>query len=261
MSLIPSNDNIEQIAALIVERRIKGSQGESFPEHLRPQTIEDALAIQQEVTKRWCDSQDDLVGGWKCLEPSSSATVIAPIYARTINSVAPVPIFAENGVARIEPELAFFVGEDLPARDEPYTEQEIDAVFTRAHMALELLHCRFLTPEACSFPEKLADGLVNQGLFIGPQVPLAQAKAAATIAISVTVNGITTAYAGTHPNGDPVKPLYWLVEFLRGRGLGLEKGQAIITGSFAGVIEVPFGKDVKVVYDGLGEMQVHFTQK
>lgn len=251
----------EQVAHTIIERRIKGIQGERFPEAARPQTIDDALLIQERVTELWCDSQDDLIGGWKCLEPSPSATVVAPIYARTINSVPPVAIFAENGVARIEPEFAFFVGEDLPARDLPYSDAEVDAAFSRVHMALELLHCRFTSPETCSFPEKLADGLVNQGLFIGPQVSLEKAKAASQLPISVSVEGKTHTYAGAHPNGLPHKPLYWLVEFLRARGVGLQKGQAVITGSYAGVIEIPFNQDVSVIYEGVGEMQVCFTQK
>lgn len=249
-----------EVASEILNRRVNGTQGESFAQ-FAPQSIEDALAIQAAVTELWCESQDDSIGGWKCLEPSATVTVVAPIYTRTINSVAPVSMFAERGVARIEPELAFIMGEDLPPRDTPYTHAEIDAAIGRTHMALELLHCRFTAPEMCSFPEKLADGLVNQGLFIGPEIDSVAAIDASRFKIEVTYNGETFTFDGVHPNGLPRKPLYWLVEFLRSRGQGLVKGQAVITGSYAGVIEVPFNTDMTISYKNLGQMSVEFTPK
>lgn len=256
-----SAEKIQEVAKIILERRQNGSQGARFDAAIRPADIDQALAVQDAVTELWCEREDDLVGGYKCLLPSPSATVVGPIYARTINSVAPVAMFAERGFARIEPEFAFFVGRDLPPRDEPYTEAEVDAAFTQVHMALELLHCRFEAPETCSFPEKLADGLVNQGLFIGPRVDINIARAASQLPISVSYNGETHEFAGSHPNGLPHLPLHWLVEHLRSRGQGLHQGQAIITGSYAGVIEVPFNTDIDVDYVGVGKMPVHFTRR
>jgi len=52
-----------------------------------------------------------------------------------------------------------------------------------------------------------------------------------------------------------------LAEFLRSRGQGLVAGQAVITGSFAGVFEVPLNTPVTLEYVGLGTMQVSFTAK
>ena len=52
-----------------------------------------------------------------------------------------------------------------------------------------------------------------------------------------------------------------LAEFLRSRGQGIVAGQAVITGSYAGVIEVPVNTDIQIDYAGLGRMNVSFTAK
>jgi 2-keto-4-pentenoate hydratase len=66
---------------------------------------------------------------------------------------------------------------------------------------------------------------------------------------------------GQHPDIHPRAPLYWLVEFLRSRGEGIVAGQAVITGSFAGVIEVPLNTNIRIDYAGLGSMEVSFNAR
>lgn len=257
--------NAAEAAAILVARRIAGTQGERLPETCRPQDLEQALAIQAAVTDQWCAQMDDSIGGWKCLLPPENKLVVGPIYTRTIDSVPPVSLWPKPGqasLARIEPELAFFFGKDLPARAEPYTPAEVDAAIARTHMALELINGRYTDPASSEFPEMLADGLVNQGLFIGPPVDSASAAAASSFTITFKcANGEVIERQGQHPNIHPRAPLYWLAEFLRSRGQGIVAGQAVITGSYAGVIEVPMNTEIQIDYAGLGSMQVSFTAR
>ena len=252
----------KQAAQLLTERRIAGTQGDRLPEECRPLDIASALAIQEAVTERWCDQMDDSVGGWKCGLSTPDKIVVAPIYTRTIDSVPPLSVWSSNNKARVEPELAFFFGVDLPARATHYTPVEVDAAIVRTHLALELINSRYAEPKTCDFPEILADGLVNQGLFIGPEVDAELARVASEFTIAVScANGESSEYQGRHPNMDPRAPLYWLVEYLRNEGQGIAAGQVVITGSFAGVIEVPLNTDIQIRYAGLGEMQVNFKAK
>lgn len=251
-----------EAAAILVARRIDGSQADRLPETCRPHTLEQALAIQAAVTDHWCEQMDDSIGGWKCLLPPQDKLVVGPIYTRTIDSVAPVSLWPKGDLARIEPELAFFFGKDLPARAEPYTPAEVDAAIARTHMALELINSRYTDPTSCEFSEMLADGLVNQGLFIGPEVDSDAARGASSFTITMTcANGEIIERQGQHPNTHPRAPLYWLAEFLRSRGEGIVAGQAVITGSYAGVIEVPLNTDIRIDYAGLGSMQVSFNAR
>lgn len=256
------NEQAIAAASILVERRISGGQGERLPESCRPADIEQALAIQSAVTERWCESMDDSIGAWKCSLPSPNKVVVAPIYTRTIDSIPPVAVWPKGQRARVEPELAFFLGVDLPPRAKPYLPEEVDKAISRTHLALELINSRYQTPISCEFPEILADGLVNQGLFIGPEVDAETARNASEFMIRLSCeNDEASEHQGRHPNGHPRAPVYWLVEFLRQRGQGLLAGQAIITGSYAGVLEVPLNSDVSIEYAGLGTLSVNFTAR
>lgn len=256
-----------EAADLLVARRVSGIRGERLPAACRPQDLEQALAIQAAVSQVWCDRMDDSIGGWKCLlPPADNKWIVAPIYTRTIDTIPPLSLWpgamAKGLRARVEPELAFFFGCDLPPRPQPYSPAEVDAAITRTHMALELIGSRFADPDSCSFPEMLADGLVNQGLFIGPALDDELARHAGQFEIRVEcANGEQLQRPGEHPNGAPRAPLYWLVEFLRQRGQGIVAGQAVITGSYAGVIDLPLDCAATITYAGLGSMQVYFSAK
>jgi 2-keto-4-pentenoate hydratase len=249
----------EQAAQILVARRLSGEQGERLSENHRPKNLEDALAIQAAVSNLWCTTQDDSIGGWKCLLPSPEKQVLGPIFTSTINTVPPIALRAPSGNARVEPELAFILGKDLPARDTPYTPAEIDAAIARVHLALELIHGRYHPSLSIGFPESLADGLVNQGLFIGPAAQFELADTPGEFTIEVRrADGRVNTLNGGHPNNDPRAPVYWLVEFLRSRGQPLFAGQAIITGSFAGIIEIPLNELVEINYANIGTMTVEF---
>lgn len=258
---MPLSTPTQQAAQLLISRRLTGTQGDRLPETCRPRDLDAALAIQAAVSSAWCAQQDDSIGGWKCLLPPEGKLVVGPIYTSTINTVPPVALWAPTGAARIEPELAFVLGRDLPPRATAYSDAEVDNAIARTHMALELIHSRYSDPASASFPEMLADGLVNQGLFIGPAVDSHLAAAASSFAIQVEHGTAVAEHAGAHPNGNPRAPLYWLVEFLRSRGQSLVAGQVFITGSYAGVLEVPLDQPVTIRYAGLGEMTVEFSAR
>lgn len=249
---------IAKAARILAERRRSGVQAERLPRDCRPEDLESALAIQAAVTR-------DLgarIGGWKCLEPPPGRLVVAPIHAEDIHRGVPVSVWAPEGFARIEPELAFVLGRDLPPRDYPYRNSEVDQAIAHTHLVLELIHSRYADPAEVAFPEMLADGLLNQGLFIGPEVDPELALEASELPITLhTRSAGPERHQGRHPNTHPRAPLYWLVEFLRSRGKGLKAGEIIITGSYAGVLEAPMEEPVRVQFGELGEISVSFKAR
>ncbi|MGC4059705.1 MAG: fumarylacetoacetate hydrolase family protein [Aquabacterium sp.] len=238
-------------AAILADRRLQGLSGPCLPDELRPQTLEDALAIQAAVGTH----MGQAVGGWKCGTPGPGKLVVAPIYAPTIHMASPCPAWAHEGAVRVEPELAFVIGQDLPARDLPYAPADVDAAIARTHLALELCDSRYSDQATLSFADKLADGLVNQGLFIGPEVDGERAALTPTMQIDISIDGhAQPCRAGQHPDPLPRLPLYWLAEHLRGSGQGLRAGQVVITGSYAGTFGLPVDAAVRVRFGALGEL-------
>ena len=244
-----------QAATELLKRRSSAPQKNRLAAEIRPASLEDALAIQQQMIAQ----RPDKVAGWKCLLPlDQDKVIVAPIFADTIQQSNQCKLFSDNKVARIEPEIAFVFAKDLPAQQQDYNESEIDTAIASCHMALELIQSRFDKDSGAEFNELLADCLSNQGLFIGPELSKSVAYAASKINLTVTQSSHVQEFAGQHPNLSAQKPLYWLINYLTKRGIDFKAGQAIITGSYAGVIEVNFEQKCEVEYHGIGKFQVEF---
>lgn len=242
-------------AATLLGRRTACTQGPRLEPELRPMSIEDALAIQAQMIAQ----REDPIVGWKCLlPPKEEEVVVAPIFVNGTQSNAKCRLFPDKELARVEPEIAFVLGCDLPAQQEDFTEDQINDSIASAHMALELMQNRWEEGAEISFYEKLADGLVNQGIFIGPEIDKQNAMAANQVAIEISQGGNTRRFEGKHPNAGAAKPVHWLINYMSKRGTDFKAGQAVITGSFCGIVELQFGLLTTFKYQNLGEYQVNF---
>ena len=250
-------DVIRSAAITLAARRLSGETGPLLAGDQAPQTLDDALAIQQAV----CELLGNGVGGWKCGMPGDGRVVLAPIYASTVSDSGVCPVWARGGQVRAEPELAFLFAEGLPARGQPYSRDEVLAAVSSVRLALELIDSRFDAEPKPSFLQSLADGLVNQGLWLGPVVDKARALEAQQLVIRVCQGERDELLDGVHPAGDPLAPLLWLVEYLRQRGEGLLPGQAVITGSYAGVVNLQPDVPARLQFGTLGELEVCFSAR
>ena len=240
----------------LVAARQAGVPGARIPEGARPANPDEAFAIQEQVT-----ALSGLeIGGWKCSLPSEDKVAAAPIYAADITRASP-KVWDAGTKARVEPEVAYVLNKDLPPRATPYTEEEVRAAIGETRLVLELIGCRYADPTGYPFPEMLADRMQNQGLFIGPVLDNSFDKALDTFPITVSgAQGVISTHNGVHPNEHPFKPFFWLANFLNTRGTGLRAGQIVITGSYDGVVPVPFDEEITVQFGELGSITTQLTQ-
>ena len=265
---------IQTAAHALATRRLTGRVGGALPDPCRPTTLIDALAVQAAVSVELAQRAGERVVGWKCGLPGADTWVLAPLYASTLyraddgveDGASPPPagwpVWAQQGKVKVEPELAFVLGRDLPARAQPYDAEEVLAAIGSAHLALELIDNRYDEQAPVHFADRLADGLVNQGLWLGPAIDLASACAAQALDIAVSADAQPLlAQHGAHPAGEPLQPLCWLAEFLRGRGQGLRAGQVVITGSYAGAPWVPVGPLLQVRFGQLGTVTLRLQAR
>lgn len=260
-------DRIKSAAKELTELRHTGRFVGRLAEGVRPQNVEEALKIQERTMRILGE-----VGGWKCSvpQPQGERTVIvAPIFASSIASLKSYPVMPASpdskDTARIEPEIAFILGRDLPPRAEPYTEAEIRGAIKETHLVLEVLASRYNDSKAVPFVEMLADCISNQGLVIGPVVTHDIDVHVKDIALTIertdtTPPSVIKTHAGTHPDGHPLLPLYWLANYQAGRGIGLKAGQIVTTGSYAGAIDVPLDVPLRVKFGALGAIEVTFKK-
>jgi 2-keto-4-pentenoate hydratase len=251
----------DRAAHWLAAARRSGWPGARIPEDCRPATIDAALWIQLRVAAILGEE----VGGWKCALPAPGRPVTAaPIFSSTIwrELSAPLGVVPEGDTVRIEPEIAFMLGRDLPPRDRPYADDEVAAAVAQTHLALEVLGCRYADRVAPNWAEMLADGLQNQGLVLGSTVPGGPKAALEAFPVTiVAAGGSATTHAGRHGDGHPLRPLCWLANFLTARGTGLVAGEAVTTGSYAGAIAVPLGVPLRVVFGDLGAIAVELAAR
>lgn len=245
----------QQAAAELLRRR-QAATGTQAPlaQMLTPQNAQQALAIQQAIASQ----RSDAIAAWKCLEPlDQEKLIVAPIFANTLQQGANCKLWlSSQGKAQIEPEIAFVLDQDFTPRSAPYSEQEIRSAIRHCHLALELMQFRF--DQKIDFYTKLADCLVNQGLYLGPIIDTEKALQASQFQIDVNQSLQPQSFLGKHPNQLPQQPLFWLVNHLTARGLTLKAGQAVITGSYAGIVEVEPNQPTQIRYDGLGQFETTF---
>jgi 2-keto-4-pentenoate hydratase len=250
----------EQAARILVTARRKGELVERLPVELLPASLDDGFAIQQEVSRQ--------LGGrivaWKCALPQQGKVIAAPIYDADIHQGGVCRMSGSpRAFVRAEPELALLLNRDLPPRCDAYSEAEVLAALGHTHLALELLGSRYSHPETLTFPELLADGLFNAGLVIGPRVNPFEGATPADLPFEfdvclASVGEEAVTFAGRHPDRGVLAPIVWLANFLRSRGLGLHAGQAVITGSYAGVLELPVGRELRIGFGNLGTLPITF---
>jgi 2-keto-4-pentenoate hydratase len=246
----------ELAARELADRRRTGRLGLGLAAGARPTDIEAALAMQRRVT----ELVGDAIGGWKCALPTPERTIVAPLFAATITSVSPYRLRIRGASASIEPEIAFVLDRDLPARATPYDENDLRAAIRETRLVLEVMGNRYADPAQVTFPEMLADFANNQGLFVGPVVRGGTAQALDAIPITIAGrDGVLMTLDGRHPDGHPLRPLVWLANFLVRRGDMLRAGQIVTTGSYAGARDVPLGEPLVVTFGALGAIELQLA--
>jgi 2-keto-4-pentenoate hydratase len=250
----------QQAARLLVTARETGALVERLPVEVLPANLDDGFAIQQEVSHQLGLQ----IGAWKCALPQPGKVIAAPIFGADIHRGEVCRMSGPpRAPVRAEPELACLLNRDLPPRRKAYSEAEVLDALGHTHLALELLGSRYSHPDTLSFPELLADGLFNAGLVIGPRVKSREGATLADLPVEFDVSLASVGeepvtFAGRHPDGGTLAAIVWLANFLRVRGLGLHAGQAVITGSYAGVLELPVGLNLRIGFGDLGTLPITF---
>ena len=242
----------------LLNARTSKSSGPRLPEECRPSDNDVALLIQRRVGELLGYE----IGGWKCGLPREGKTIAAPLYRPAIHESSPCPVIPENKRVRIEPEIAFVLSRDLQPREGAHTETELRECISETRLVLEILGSRYSAAKDFTFPELLADGLLNQGLFAGPRLSVRPDQLLGQIPIRIGWGDMVQIdREGLHPDGHPFRSFSWFVEFCRARGEILRAGQLITTGSYVGAVDVPLEMPIDIEYVGLGCIRVEFTEE
>lgn len=249
---------IAEAASLLAAARRAQTRIDGLPESCRPQSVDDAHAIQDAVTAALGID----VLAYKANAPVSgdpgSPGLRAPIYAPFVRtSPGRVPT-TEAPQCGVEGEVAFRFRHDLPPRAGAYMREEVAAAVD-ASAAIEVVSSRFTDPTAMTANDRLADAISNGGFVYGRTIADWQGLDLGRLKVRLTVNGETVVeQAGGHPIGDPLAVAVALVEMLR-TGVGVKAGQFVTCGSYTGLRYIKPGDTCGVSFEGLGAAEMQFV--
>ena len=132
-----------------------------------------------------------------------------------------------------EPEFAFRLGRDLPARAAPYEVDEILDAVASLHPAIELPNSRLVNFAKVGEFQLVVDDACARDFVLGPPatadwrgVDLARYPVHAVVAGKLERDG-----NGSNVLGDPRRALTWLVNELSGLGVTLKASQVVTSGT------------------------------
>lgn len=216
-----------------------------------PTTIDEAYAVQDEVTRRLALP----VAGWKVGFVPGSPAVHAPIYQDAyFESPARLHVSRE-GTVDVEGEVAFVLGRDLPPRARAYTAAEVMDAIDRVCAAIEIGASRLRNMAEAPIEHKVADNIGNGALVRGSGTRAFHVLDLASLRVRLYVDDqVVVDRMGGNGAGNPWDALIGLVNSAHRQNV-LLAGQTVISGTCTGIYKGRAGNAARVVFDQLGEAQ------
>lgn len=253
-------EQIDTAARTLVAARA-GQPIAELPDAARPQSADDAYAIQDAVLARL----GERIGGWKVGMLPDGGNFIAPIYASKVQpSPASLPARGFH-VIGIECEIGFHIDQQLSHRatvsvEQPYARDEILAAVSM-HPTIEIVDSRYLDFRSLDRLQVLADNFSNGALVYGPAASGWQGMDLKHPPIAVTANGKDFAECTGLRAGDPVDLLVTAVNLIVCRQGGVPAvGTFITTGTHTGMVFTEPGAAIRADYGSLGRVEVSFPR-
>lgn len=156
---------------------------------------------------------------------------------------------------KVEPELAMRLGRTLQGPG--VTIEDARAAVESVHAALEIIDSR-IADWNIRLVDTVADNASCGAIVIGDALPVAVEDTAGLDCEFVIEGEVVARGTGTDVLGDPVAPLAWLANLLGERGVALEAGQVVLTGSFTRAFPVDAGSRVRAEFPGAGTLDIEF---
>lgn len=179
----------------------------------------------------------------------------APLFAPDCHENGAVVAEPGYGLLGLEPEFALRLGADLPAREQPYSLEEVRAAVASVHPAFELIGLRLPSELFKNYIVVTADFGANVGFMPGEGIDDWKGYDLAATEVQVRVEGEDVASgSGANVLGHPLNALVWLANDRRASGLAA--GDWVSTGTCAGVIEIGHGQTAVADFGPFGEVRL-----
>jgi 2-keto-4-pentenoate hydratase len=160
----------------------------------------------------------------------------------------------------VECEMAVLIGNDLDAREAPFSVASIEGHVEAVMAAIEIVDDRYDDYRQIGTPTLIADDFFHAGCVLGPVCThwrqLDLEKIVGRTVINGTLKGEGT---GADVLGHPFAAVAWLASHLAQRGASLRRNDFVLTGSVVETRWVNCGDKVVISMDELGEVCALFS--
>jgi len=258
-------ERAEEAARLLAAARGDARLLEALPEPMRPADTIEGYAIQDAFARLWGVE----VAGWKVactaaeqqaflgVDEPFSGRIFAPYLLDSPAELASAAFHMRG----LEGEFAFRLGRALAPRAGEFGRDEVAAAVAAVCPAVEVVDPRFRDWLAVGAPSLVADNAVNGALVLGPARADWRAIDLEGHKVRMSCNGETVGEGtAAEAMGNPLNALVWLANNLARRGLGLEAGQVVTTGTCTGIHPAPPGSQARADFGDLGEVVLRFVE-
>jgi 2-keto-4-pentenoate hydratase len=252
-------------AELLLAARRELSPIPALPEACRPATAAEGYAIQAAL----CDLRGGTLAGFKIGATSRTAQTLLGteepfhgcLFADGVHD-SPATLSAGGYHFRlIEPEFAFRLGADLPARAAPYGRGELAEAVASLHPAFEVVTSAY--GEAwigAGLAQLIADNGVHACLVLGPATEDWRELDLASHDVVFASGGAEVGRGqGANALGHPLDALAWLADRGVLEGRGLKAGDLVTTGLVTPFAYAGAGDALRADYGPLGAVELAFS--
>ena len=232
-----------------------------------PVDVAAAYRVQHDVQTALFAAEGSGLGGYKigCTTAVMQAFLNIPSPCAGMMSrrdILPSPAFvpfADYLHVGVECEIAVRLARALRVEDAPFTRESVAEAVGACMAAIEIVDDRWEDYGRVDTPSLIADNFFQAGCVLGPAVEDWRGLDLAAVRGTTVIDGVEVGSGvGADVMGHPFAALAWLANELAARGVGLEAGAVVLTGSVVATRWVEPGARVDVELVGLGRAEVIF---
>jgi 2-keto-4-pentenoate hydratase len=247
-------------AAVLVAAHENRQRFGPLPEDIAPRTIEEAYAAQAALIARLAPVKG-AIGGWKIATTTKVMQRLVGIdhpcsgavFASTIQPSGATIALSRHVSLKAEAEIALVLGASLPPRTD-LTAKDLRPAVASVAVAFELVEDRSSDYTKLKAFDLIADNCWNAGIVLG-----------AAQAVSGPLGGRRGVYrddgvaTSEGVSEDPFVAAAWLANALGRRGIGLEAGQVLMTGSVVPTQPLVAGHEISFTLEGVGAVSARMA--
>jgi 2-oxo-3-hexenedioate decarboxylase/2-keto-4-pentenoate hydratase len=261
---------INTAAGILADLRLRSGAGakqlDELPPGCRPQSLDDAYAIQARARELLQARGAGAVCGWKigCTTPVMQQYLNIPhpcagtLFSASVHTGSATLDRAAFFQLGLECELAVRLGDDVPVRNKGHDRASVAPYVESVMASVEIIDHRFADLDCVSTASLVADDFFSCGCVTGVAVPPGSVDDLALLTGGFRIDGEPAPETGNGAAilGHPLTALAWLADHLAAQGVQLARGEVVTLGSVVKTFYPQADMQVKAVFGGLDPVTI-----